>query len=62
MVAHGLGGGFRVAVAQSDKQAFVFVQRLGGDAGVEHQPEQVQVDVLAGQGLMIRAARARATP
>ena len=49
MVAHCQCGSLRVAIAEGDKQTLVFVQRLGSDAGVEHQAEDVQVHMLAGQ-------------
>lgn len=51
MVAHCLFCARRVMVAKADEQTFVFIKRFGCDAGVEHQTENVQVDMLSGQRL-----------
>ena len=51
MIVHGRIGPVRVFRAEGVEQPVVFLQRLLGDAAVEHQAEDVQVDVLVVQRL-----------
>jgi hypothetical protein len=51
VLAHGLRGGLRLAGGECVEQSLVLVERVLGDAPVEHQPEEVVVGVLERQHL-----------